>query len=169
MILMMPASDQGVSSNRYTLIPRVLIFVTRAGSFLLLKGASTKRLWPDRYNGIGGHVELCEDILSAARRELFEETGLQANLWLCGTVVVDTGGNPGIGIFIFTGECPDGQPRPSVEGTLEWFSCKELDHIPVVEDVPEYIDRIQKMKPGDPPFSGRLFYDDSGGMSVEFA
>ena len=39
------------------LIPRVLIFLTRGESILLLKGATTKRLWADKYNGIGGHAD----------------------------------------------------------------------------------------------------------------
>ena len=65
----MPASDQGIGEQRYMLIPRTLIFVTHEDQLLLLKGASDKRLWAERYNGIGGHVEQGEDVLSAARRE----------------------------------------------------------------------------------------------------
>jgi len=165
----MPASEQGVDLSRYMLIPRVLIFVTRGTSVLLLKGASTKRIWANKYNGVGGHIEPGEDILSAAHRELIEETGLTANLWLCGTVVVDTGENPGIGIYILTGECPDGLPRPSAEGGPEWVSFSNVSKLPTVEDLPLFLNCIQKMKCGDPPFSARSYYDDEQKLTLEFA
>jgi 8-oxo-dGTP diphosphatase len=165
----MPASDQGVTRDRYMLIPRVLIFVRRGTRFLLIKGAPDKRLWANKYNGIGGHIERGEDLLSAAGREFLEETGLKANLWLCGTVVVDTGENTGIGIYVFTGECTDGVPVPSTEGMLEWVSGSEVLKLPTVEDLPVLLERIQTMKPGDPPFSARSYYDDSQKLIVEFS
>ena len=89
----MPKSDQGITKDRYMLIPRTAIFVRRepAGEYLLIKGALTKRLWAGKYNGLGGHVERGENVLFSAQRELLEETGLLADLWLCGTVIVDAG------------------------------------------------------------------------------
>src|SRR5512139_2568479 len=117
----MPQSDQGTPGNRYTVIPRTAIFLRRGDSYLLLKGAPTKRLWANKYNGLGGHIERGENALTSARRELLEETGLTVDLWLCGTVMVDAG-EMGICLFLFTGDCQEGEPQPSPEGLAEWIA-----------------------------------------------
>ena len=76
----MPKSDQGITKDRYMLIPRTAIFIRRADEYLLIKGAPTKRLWAGKYNGIGGHVERGENILFSAQRKWLEETGLLVDL-----------------------------------------------------------------------------------------
>ena len=166
----MPQFDQGVTKDRYKVIPRTAIFLWRGDSVLLLKGALTKRLWANKYNGLGGHIERGEDILTAAKRELLEETGLTAELWLCGTVIVDAG-ETGICLFLFSGECPqgEGEPQPSIEGTAEWVAYEALPELPVVEDLPILLSKIRHMKRDDPPFFAWSHYDEGEKLVVEFA
>jgi 8-oxo-dGTP pyrophosphatase MutT (NUDIX family) len=112
-------------------------------------------------------VERGEDVLSAVKRELLEETGLEADLWLCGTLIVDAG-ETGIGLYIYCGECLDGEPAPSEEGLAEWVEYARIDELPVVEDLPVLLARIHAMKRGDQPFSARSYYDAQGKLIVVF-
>lgn len=168
----MPVSDQGASSSRYAIIPRTLIFITRGDQILLLKGAPDKRLWANQYNGVGGHVERGEDILSAARRELLEETGLQIEgLWLSGLMVVDTGNSPGVGVFILRGELNDSfaEAKPSSEGSLEWVPLEQLGQRPLVDDLKILLPRVLSQRHDQPPFSAKSYYDENSRQIVRFA
>ena len=96
----MNATEQGTrdAGGRNLATSRVLIFLTSthpatgARELLLLKGAPAKRLWANRYNGLGGHVEATEDVYTAAVREVWEEAGIEVReLALRGVVTIDTG------------------------------------------------------------------------------
>jgi hypothetical protein len=83
-------------------------------------------------------------------------------------LIVDAG-DMGIGLYIFSGECPteQGEPVPSKEGLAEWVPFEKLAALPVVEDLPELLSRIHAMKRGDAPFSARSYYDESGKLIVK--
>lgn len=156
----MPVDDQGVFQDRYKLIPRVLVFATHGDSVLLIKGSPNKRIWANLYNGIGGHVEKGEDILTAAHREFFEETGFElTNPWLCAVITIDTGGQIGIGMYVFRGEVSHVEAKPSEEGLLEWIPVDDIHKIPYVEDLPILIANIMKLNTSSSPLFLHYYYD----------
>ena len=163
----MPVSDQGVTHDRYMLVPRVAIFLRRGDSYLLIKGAPTKRLWAGKYNCIGGHVERGEDVYSAAQRELLEETGISAELWLCGIVIVDAG-EVGICLYVLTGESTISELVSSAEGLVEWVAYERVGQLEVVEDLPILLAKVHQMKREDVPFSARSYYDEKDHLIVSF-
>ena len=151
----MNATEQGTrdASGRNLVTPRVLIFLTSthpatgAREVLLLKGAPTKRLWANRYNGLGGHVEATEDVYTAAVREVWEEAGIEAReLALRGVVTIDTGFDefgwrPGVVMFVFVGETDARTLWPSAEGTPAWLPVDALAGHPLVDDLTELLPR----------------------------
>jgi 8-oxo-dGTP diphosphatase len=146
---MMKVTEQGLASDkkqRYRVVPRTLIFLTSVNpqdglrEVLLIKGAPTKRLWANRYNGIGGHVEWDEDLLQAAQRELSEETGLSdVDLNLRGVINIaaqhDDDTPTGVAVFLFCGEVEDRSIRAGDEGEPAWIPLVDLPNYPLVDDL----------------------------------
>ena len=175
----MNVAEQGVESGksggkvRYQAVPRTLIFVTSpspisgADAVLLLKGAPTKRLWANHYNGLGGHVEAGEDVLAAAEREWAEETGLpSANLALRGVVNIQTGADAGVLVFVFRGRMDEPlPPKASPEGTPEWLPLDRLTDYPLVDDLPHLLPRTLA---DGPVFFAHYAPDEDGIMQVRF-
>ena len=167
----MGAKSQGIQANRYQIIPRVLIFpVDDKGRVLLLKGASDKKIWANKWNGEGGHLERGEGILAAAPRELFEESGLKAELLIqVAQIMVDTGENPGILFYVFKAKQLSGTLKESEEGRLAWFSQKEALKLDLVEDLYTLLPMAMRHRRNEKPWFGHYSYDDEDQLLMRFS
>jgi 8-oxo-dGTP diphosphatase len=166
----MGKDDQGLrKGNRYKSILRVLVFLRNDTDVLLLKGASNKNIWANLYNGVGGHVEADEDILSAAHRELMEESGLQIdNLELKAIVNIDAGDHDlGILMFAFVGWTVNRQAIASEEGALHWIPVDKLNEIDLVEDLYWLLPRIIDSPKSSQPLYLHYSYDSKDRLVIQ--
>lgn len=168
----MANSPQGSLTSRYQFIPRVLVFLTRGDEVLLIKRSADRPIFPNLYNGLGGHVERGESIIAAAKREVEEESGLRVNnLWLCATVAIDTNNaGAGIAMFVFRGEANEAGSnlKESDEGTLQWVPLSHIPGLPMVEDIPTLLPKVMELNEGDAPLWGLYIYDSVGRLEINF-
>lgn len=167
----MPASDQGVSvsRHRYQIIPRVLCFVRHGADLLLIRGAPTKRIWANKYNGLGGHIEPDESPAAAARREIREESGLEVrDLRLRGVVTIQAGDPVGIGLYVYTAWADTRAVVASTEGRLEWVPADAVTTCDLVEDLVTVIPHLLALDAAAPPFSAHYSYDAAGRLDIRF-
>jgi 8-oxo-dGTP diphosphatase len=165
----MPAAEQGAAQidGRWLTQNRTLCFIRNGDDVLLLKRSAHKRIFPNRYNGVGGHIERGEDPLTGARREILEETGLHIHdLKLCAIYSVDAGADVGITVYAFVGECAERTVIDSDEGTLEWVPLAELDRRDLVDDLPLVLPRLLAMQAGDAPIFVQMRYNERDEMVV---
>ncbi|HSB89644.1 MAG TPA: NUDIX domain-containing protein [Anaerolineales bacterium] len=164
----MSLAGQRLDTDRYTVVPRTLVFLTRPGEVLLQRVPPGRGPWGGLYNGLGGHIERGEDPLRSAQREVEEESGLRAEaLRLRGVVLVDTKQSVGIGLYVFTGGATSGPLQSGPEGTLEWVGTDQVASLPLVQDLTILLPRV--LAPSGPPFSAVYTYDDEGELTVRFA
>jgi 8-oxo-dGTP diphosphatase len=169
----MGANEQGAhaTQGRWLTIPRTLCFVFNGDDVLLMKRAAHKRVFPNRYNGVGGHIEHDEDPLTSAKREIHEETGLDVfHLRLCAVYNIDSGAESGILLFVFTGYSESREITENDEGTLHWIPRSDILSYDLVEDIPTILQRIFNMPPDNAsPFFVHVSYDADDQIVMRFA
>lgn len=169
----MGAKDQGAdaTAGRWITIPRTLCFITHGDDILLLKRAAHKRVFPGRYNGVGGHIERDEDPQTGAVREMQEETGLDvSDVRFCGVIHVDAGAEKsGILVFVFTATATTRDFTDSDEGTLEWIPRSRTLDLPLVEDLPILLPLLFEDSPPARPFFAHASYDADDQLRLVFA
>lgn len=166
---MMGVSEQGAGGGRWEVSPRTLIFVSNGGDVLLMKRGPHKRIFPNKYNGVGGHVERGEDVYSSALREVEEESGLKVrDLRLRGVHHIDAGTTNGIMVFIFTAVSDSRALIDCDEGTLEWVDRARIAALDLVEDLPEILPRVLAMPDDAPPYFAHVSYDESDIIRIRY-
>ena len=166
------ANDQGADAtkNRWMTIPRSLCFILNGDDILLMKRSSNRRVFPNKYNGIGGHIERDEDPFNGAVREIKEETGLDVHdVKLRAIHNIDAGYESGILLFVFTAISDKREfVADETEGTLHWINRDQLMSIDLVEDVPIILERILHMSDDTPPLFAHVSYDTDDAIQVRF-
>ncbi|KZV82718.1 hypothetical protein EXIGLDRAFT_684594 [Exidia glandulosa HHB12029] len=104
------------------------------------------------YNGFGGKKEPDETILEAAKRELKEESGIDAQLKHIGTLLFVVGTEaPAFDVHIFSASTYESTPEETEEMRPQWFS---YDDIPYADMWPDDIFWLPDLLAGK-PFVGR--------------
>lgn len=163
-----------MAPKRYIVYARTLTFLFNENDVLLIHRSAEATLFPGVYNGVGGHIERGEDILSAAQREVREETGLEVtNLSLHGLLHVDEGmDQPGVIVFVFAGHAPQRDVIESSEGALHWIPLEQIGQVNLLPDLPPLLARIVAALRSSsvlPFFAHSTISNDSGEWEIHFA
>lgn len=168
----MGANGQGANAThgRWLTIPRTLTFITNGDDVLLMKRGPHMRVFPNLYNGLGGHIERDEDPLTSARREVLEESGLEVrDLHLRAVYNVDANQETGIVLFVFVGSTDQREVVANQEGSLHWIPVGKIGDYALVEDLAILLPRVLLMRAGDPPLFYHVTYDAQDALQMRLA
>jgi 8-oxo-dGTP diphosphatase len=157
--------------RRYFLYPRTLTFLLSGKDVLLIQRSPHADLFPGMFNGVGGHVERGEDVLSAARREVREETGLDvSDLSLRCVLHVNEGSDrPGVLVFVFVGHTEQRNVVESGEGTLHWIPLARIAELNLMPDVIPILNHVLALpEEAQPLFARSVISRAEGGWEIEF-
>lgn len=169
----MAARDQDAraAAGRWLVVPRTLAFIFNGHDVLMMRRRNDSRIYPGRYNGVGGHLERDEDPVTGVRREIREETGLEVNqLRLRAIYNIDAGGPQGAMLFVFTARSDSrALPPATSEGGLRWVPRGRLLDLPLVEDLPRMLPRYLDMDDDAAPLHVHVGYDEDGLIHLRIA
>ena len=160
--------NEKVINAKYKLIPRTLIFIEKEEKILLIHKNKKDSFGYSKLNGIGGHIEKGEEPFEAAKREIYEESGLSVkNLTLVAIIFIEIGINPGILLFVFKADYSIGEPSASEEGNLYWMSREEIStHTNIIKDIPFLLEISDSHQIDTPPTIGKYLYNKSGELRI---
>ena len=122
------------------------IFIRKNNKYLVLRRSPLKRWAAGVAHPVGGKIDLNEDPLTAAKREVLEETGLTVkNIKLEAVVFEIKPVKAEIGnwmIFHFSGDYDSGEIIETQEGELVWLTADEFKQEKLFPSVGAIIDKI---------------------------
>lgn len=130
-----------------SIIPAASVAILKAGRFLLVERGRPPA--KGLFAFPGGRLEAGETPEQAARRELFEETGLTAGelrLWK----IIDLGGSeqedgPIYRLHVFLGHSVEGAPAAADDAaSLGWFDADEMERLAIT---PSTLEAARAMAP----------------------
>src|SRR5579875_9152 len=149
---------------------RTVVVLFHAGRLLLLRRSPSKRFAPNRWTGLGGKVEPGEigDLLSAARREVLEETDLapeEIEELRVRRYLLFAHPAEGIVCLVYlTGQTRTGRTPATTEGVLRWVHPDELPTLDLIENTGRVLPlQIEDVRSASPVVRcGIASYDASG-------
>ena len=149
-----------------TLPETVLAYIEKDNSFLMLyRNKKQNDINANKWIGVGGHVEPNESIENALKREIKEETGLNAIEYQYKGLIYFNYGELSEIMHLFTVSKVNGELIECNEGTLKYIPKNEVLNIPIWEG-----DRIflKKILSNDPYFELELNYQQDTLVSYRF-
>lgn len=149
----------------YTPIMATLGYVLspdRRSVLLIHRNTRTDDAHFGKYNGLGGKLEMDEDVVAGMKRELREEAGIEVeDLRMKGTVSWPGFGKGGEDwfSFIFLIERFQGEVlKSNAEGTLEWIPISQVESLPLWDGDRYFLPLVFDGKPKT--FHGVMPYRD---------
>lgn len=124
-----------------------------------------------KYNGLGGKMEVGEDVLSCLKREVREEAGIDClETELRGTISWPGFGSAGENWFgfIFLVKSYQGTPNYcNEEGDLHWKLISELESLPMWEGDRYFLPLVFDKNPN--PFHGHMAYEKGNPLGWNYS
>ena len=110
---------------------------------LMLKRAKDKKVDPGVYSGVGGKVEPHESFYAALLREIEEETGLTEFKSIRAYSITQHPFPPldseWVNVYFIVEIDNQVEIRPTEDGIFDWLDPKEVDNLPMVQDLKDYL------------------------------
>lgn len=121
----------------------------------------------EKWNGVGGKIKTNETPEECARREVFEETGLNVtNLKSHGILNFYFGDRSRLDwiVHVFSTTTFKGRPRPSEEGVLQWCALRDIPYEEMWQDDRYWLPLLLDGK----SFKGDFYFDEEGKQLLDF-